>query len=571
MKKILFAIFIMVLTSQSFAGNLKIKIKAYKKIKDAEFSICIDKYNIRYGSGYYNKFDTIYSNKNGVFDIKDLNVGRYVVAIMHPSSEILLYNVFIPQPDATVELNVELDDVIISKEIDSVRVVGKANGWNIWKNHQMMTHDKNSGLWKLKVNNAENAYGEFYFVLNKNEKTHSTALPVANKKDESWADYHNYLNEGEDEIIFNPKNYKTGLHDYKVKIKGNPENFHALCDSLAKLKSDIFQAYSETRKNENIDAYKKTYKEIEMKYSIIKNDNKELSWMFPNYDYQFSQIHPINIQKSILYKNKKMDAFADLSKSKEASDLIQKQILILYKTENSDLALTPYLVGAMANSFYNIRNYMLNDVLNIPYGYFENFLSEVLKKSNSDEIKGEIIYNKARRIKRNLPEKAKEMYESIVKNYPQYPGVKNGRIETELKGLSVTKGSMAPDFKLTALDGKKISLDDFKGKYVFIDFWGTWCAPCKAEIPHIIKLRNEIPKEDLVILGVACRDQEDNVKKYIEENGLNYLNAMANINIEAEYGVSSYPSTFLLNPEGKIISKNLRGSSLTDQVQSHME
>jgi thiol-disulfide isomerase/thioredoxin len=170
-----------------------------------------------------------------------------------------------------------------------------------------------------------------------------------------------------------------------------------------------------------------------------------------------------------------------------------------------------------------------------------------------------------------VPESARKILLELKNNYPLYSGNKDGSISKILTGLSVTKGAVAPPFSLVSLDGKTISLADLKGKYVFIDFWGSWCGPCRGEIPNIKKMSEEIPESKLVVIGLICHDNEKSYKKFLTENGINYQNAVSTQEIMDKYGIRSWPTTFLINPEGIIIEKDLRGEGLSEQVKRLME
>jgi peroxiredoxin len=148
--------------------------------------------------------------------------------------------------------------------------------------------------------------------------------------------------------------------------------------------------------------------------------------------------------------------------------------------------------------------------------------------------------------------------------------VRRGSVDRYLKEYAMNTGTPAPDFTLTALDGKKIILSELKGKFVFLDFWGSWCSPCVQEIPNVKQLHADIPDEDLIVIGIVCHDKEETIKDFIEKNDIRYPNAMADSDILNTYGVAKFPTTFLIDREGKIVAKDIRGE-LTNLVQKKME
>ncbi|MFP5501938.1 MAG: TlpA disulfide reductase family protein [Candidatus Sericytochromatia bacterium] len=115
----------------------------------------------------------------------------------------------------------------------------------------------------------------------------------------------------------------------------------------------------------------------------------------------------------------------------------------------------------------------------------------------------------------------------------------------------------AADFNLTSIEGKKFSLADFKGKVVILDFWATWCPPCREEIPDFIALQKQYRSQGLEIVGVSVdREGPSVVKKFGEEYGINYTSLMADDKVTAAYGgIRGLPTTFVIDRQGNIIKK----------------
>jgi peroxiredoxin len=114
-------------------------------------------------------------------------------------------------------------------------------------------------------------------------------------------------------------------------------------------------------------------------------------------------------------------------------------------------------------------------------------------------------------------------------------------------------GEPAPAFTLTSLEGSKVSLSDFRGKVVILDFWATWCPPCKREIPDFIVLQTKYGAQGLQILGVAVSDEESAVRKFVKDVGMNYPVVLGTPAVSSQYGgVESIPTTFVIDRDGKI-------------------
>jgi cytochrome c biogenesis protein CcmG/thiol:disulfide interchange protein DsbE len=115
----------------------------------------------------------------------------------------------------------------------------------------------------------------------------------------------------------------------------------------------------------------------------------------------------------------------------------------------------------------------------------------------------------------------------------------------------------APDFKLAGLDGKPVTLADSKGKVVLVNFWATWCGPCRAEIPDLVELQKKY-KDRLQILGLAVDDEDlDAIKKFAARFGVNYPVALATNEIRLQYGgIPALPTSFILDSEGRVVQKH---------------
>jgi thiol-disulfide isomerase/thioredoxin len=121
----------------------------------------------------------------------------------------------------------------------------------------------------------------------------------------------------------------------------------------------------------------------------------------------------------------------------------------------------------------------------------------------------------------------------------------------------VRNADPAPDFKLTGLDGKPVTLAESRGKVILLNFWATWCGPCRAEIPDLVGLQNKY-KDRLQILGLVVDDDDgDAVKEFVEQFGVNYPVALATDETRLQYGgIAALPTSFVLDAEGRIVQKH---------------
>jgi len=122
---------------------------------------------------------------------------------------------------------------------------------------------------------------------------------------------------------------------------------------------------------------------------------------------------------------------------------------------------------------------------------------------------------------------------------------------------SSIKSTAAPDFTLESLDGTSMRLSDLRGKAVLLNFWATWCGPCKIEMPWFIELQNEYGAQGLQVVGVAMDDSsKDDIAKFAKEMGVNYPVLLGKEAVGDAYGgVPALPETFFIGRDGKIVDK----------------
>ena len=121
----------------------------------------------------------------------------------------------------------------------------------------------------------------------------------------------------------------------------------------------------------------------------------------------------------------------------------------------------------------------------------------------------------------------------------------------------VGKSTAAPDFSLETLDGKNLRLSDLRGKAVLLNFWATWCGPCKIETPWLVQLQKEYGSQGLQVIGVAMDDSgKDDIEKFAKDMGVNYPVLLGKEAVGDAYGgVPALPESFFIGRDGKIVDR----------------
>lgn len=163
--------------------------------------------------------------------------------------------------------------------------------------------------------------------------------------------------------------------------------------------------------------------------------------------------------------------------------------------------------------------------------------------------------------------------EELAKSFTGDAAASESIIRVKEKIANIDKveiGNPAPDFTLNTPEGKPLSLSSFKGKVLLVDFWASWCRPCRKENPHLVKIYKKFHEEGLEILSVSLDSDKVNWKKAIKKDGLiwNHVSDLKGWYNEAAqlYAITMVPHVVLIDKDGIIVAKDLRGVALEEKV-----
>jgi peroxiredoxin/outer membrane lipoprotein-sorting protein len=262
---------------------------------------------------------------------------------------------------------------------------------------------------------------------------------------------------------------------------------------------------------------------------------------------------------------------------------------IPYKKEETQIKETPYSIIIPTKKEEIIRKFTKIDSATIENVEFEGKKSYLVKFKGKDFLNNDSSISLWLSSENYLPLQfimnfsAKDFPEPMTMKYkikslkldPQVPkdifvfkppeGAKELTIpEKSLKSESF-EGKKPPDFTLTSLKGEKISLSSLKGKVVIIDFWASWCPPCREELKIIQKLHNEYKDKGVIILCINSNEEREKVKDFIDENNYNFTVLLdSDGKVSDNYRVKSIPRIFLINKEG-IVVKDITGYSIESE------
>lgn len=176
----------------------------------------------------------------------------------------------------------------------------------------------------------------------------------------------------------------------------------------------------------------------------------------------------------------------------------------------------------------------------------------------------------------------KKMHAGFEEAYPGHPmtinfGAQIAQLETSYnEHIAFTQKNIAPEIEMVDPNGQTRKLTDLRGKYVFVDFWASWCNPCRMENPNVVRVYNAYKDKGFDIFSVSLDTEKDRWKKAITADNLTWENHVSDLkgwesDVVSQFQIKGIPHTLLLDPEGKIIATNLRGPALEQKLKEVLD
>lgn len=516
---------------------------------------------------------TIY-DRNFAFDLEP---GLYTLVVSAFGYETLETAILVPDADTQVEVKTYLEPFGLKKkdDIEWVKLWGEFCRWRV-RSPDIVELVKRDSVWVLPGKNpVKEGEGYRFIVDNNNSQVYDLRHSNAKPRNSSRIIGFSSIYTG-GEIVFDPSLYAS-KRDSRTEFVANNE-LQTTFSRLVKEMKDI--------REKGMHSYFKMLRSADVWDSTFidqGNRLREIVNQYPSYFEQFllqeefeflQRFHPHNRVRRELRKLRSDKKEYDRKMKEHYQSAVYESYFsqmaqLAKKVDSNSLFFRTY--GTFSSTLFSLDEGLhfaphLSEKYKIPPFYFTGILVAHERNLPPGTKEGEsLLWRMAQHYRdRDHPVAARSAIDQLIERYPNSKTVLEGATERLLNALDMREDSVAPDFVVQTVAGDSLRLSDFRGKFVMLDFWGTWCAPCLNELPHLKKLSQSF-SDELKVIGLA-HDDPRTLADFVNENDIPYPNGIAVPKIEKAYGIVSWPTTFLIAPNGRIIAKNLRGEKLVDLV-----
>ena len=506
--------------------------------------------------------------------IFDVEPGLYTLVISAFGYETLKTSVLVPDAGTHVNVSACLEPFGLKPGIEWVKLWGDFCRWRLWGAIEMVRKDS---VWVLSGDNPVRVGGGYRFIVNNGgsdvyDLNHPHAIP----NPRSFVTFNSIHKGGE--IVFDPSQYVQPKRDSKAEFSGGEHQaaFASLMDEIYIFQKDNLRgrlSSRDTSRSSKNDV--SAFMEREDKFQKIADRYPaHFDQLFVRVRFSFlKRFHPhAGAMKEV--RRLKHDKQKYESKRKEH---FQSTLYESYFSQMARLAkdMDPSSVFFGTRDVYTFLDldeglYQAPDLgekYNVPPFFFTGIL--VAHERNLPPGSGEgekLLWRAAQHYREHgNAVAARNVLNHLIRKYPNSRTVQGSGVERMSNALDLRDESAAPEFVAPAVGGDSLRLSDYRGGFVFLDFWATWCGPCKNELPNLKKLHQSFPEGGLTIIGLAHDDPSD-LEDFVRIHEIPYANGISTEEVEKAYGIVAWPTTFLVAPNGEIIAKNLRGEGLVDLV-----
>jgi peroxiredoxin len=500
----------------------------------------------------------------------DLKPGSYTVAVYNFGAENYRDNIFIPDNKISLNLNITMRKKGVYEEVEEVRICGdfcKRSG------HEGIKLTKIEDVWKLEDTSIIKKDESYEFL------TYGYGGDVYDMRNERAKFIEGVgfksIYDGR-EIIFDPALYNIGILKSTSDIKkySFQKEFNSLLNSLDDVESELRKMMPNMR-DATLEERRKIYDSL---YTEINNLNEFVSPIYRPMIIEKQLAHlRYNHPSFSLYRNTRKNGKIDSSALKKfatselTKDYFFTSFNLLEQIDPKSYLVNGEFIGNLLSlDIYARKIRSVGEKIEFNESFPFEYILDFIENSKDTLLCSGILYRVADYYSEvNEPDKATYLINLLKSEYPDNIYSVEGHTDRMLARLKIQVGIEAPVFSVQSVEGDSLKLLDYRGKFVFIDFWGSWCGPCIGELPNLKKLAKTFSSEQLQIIGLA-EDDSARFVSYLESNPLPYPNALAGKIVLNQYGINKFPTTFLIDPRGKIAAIDLRGEDLVTLVKEKM-